>query len=246
VSLDSLRQLFDDAARGRFPRPDWRLDVMPAPERAAAAVVALTAHHVIAAGLQRDELERALDPADIAAPFNPTFLAWLGRRLEAKVGHIDATSLAPEPATTPAGWRKRRRPRTTSESGAPTGYEPTCGSIDRAMERLSSRSDEVLRAGSRSRWRSTMSKPATAVSGRASYKRPSAWFRWTKPCSRALRQATPDRFACCSRLAFDRSARNASSPGLRILRASQNYFGPKFQVKSSTKVWNRRPSTPTM
>lgn len=98
-----MRQLFDDAARGRFPRPDWRLDVMPAPERAAAAVVALTGHHVIAAGLEREELERAFDPDDIAAPFNPTFLAWLGRRLEATVGHIDAT-LARIGTGDNAGW----------------------------------------------------------------------------------------------------------------------------------------------
>jgi hypothetical protein len=32
-----------------------------------------------------------MDPEDIAAPFNPAFLAWLGGRLSAHVGHIDVT-----------------------------------------------------------------------------------------------------------------------------------------------------------
>jgi hypothetical protein len=64
---------------------------MRAPDRMAGAVVALTGHHVIASRLGRGELEAELDPHDIAAPFNPTFLAWLGRRLEASVGHIDVT-----------------------------------------------------------------------------------------------------------------------------------------------------------
>jgi hypothetical protein len=91
VGLERLRQLLDDAARGRFPSPRWGLDVVRAPERMAAAVVALTGHHVIAAPLGRDELDSQLDPDDVAAPFNPEFLAWLGRRLGAKVGHIDAT-----------------------------------------------------------------------------------------------------------------------------------------------------------
>jgi GNAT superfamily N-acetyltransferase len=64
---------------------------MAAVTRMAAAVVALTGHHVIATQLDKRELESQLDPHDIAAPFNPAFLAWLGQRLDARVGHVDVT-----------------------------------------------------------------------------------------------------------------------------------------------------------
>lgn len=54
-------------------------------------MVALTGHHVIAAGVDPDEARRQFDPDDIAAPFSPSFLAWLAHRLNARTGHIDAT-----------------------------------------------------------------------------------------------------------------------------------------------------------
>jgi hypothetical protein len=55
------------------------------------AVVAFTGHHIVAADVDEDEARSHLDPEDIAAPFNPAFLAWLGDRLGARVGHIDVT-----------------------------------------------------------------------------------------------------------------------------------------------------------
>jgi len=61
------------------------------PDRVAAAVVAFTGHHLVAADVDEGEARRRLDPDDLAAPFNPVFLAWLGRRLNARVGHIDVT-----------------------------------------------------------------------------------------------------------------------------------------------------------
>ena len=54
-------------------------------------MLAFTGHHIVAADVDQDEARRHLDPDDIAAPFNPVFLAWLGRRLDARVGHIDVT-----------------------------------------------------------------------------------------------------------------------------------------------------------
>src|SRR4029079_7377732 len=44
-----LAALLDAAARGRFPRPDGTLAVLPAPPGASMAVVGFTAHPVVAA-----------------------------------------------------------------------------------------------------------------------------------------------------------------------------------------------------
>ena len=81
----------ESAARGSFPPPEWGLEFVPAPPRLLGAVVAFTGHHVIAADVSAEEASTHLDIEDIAAPFNPAFLCWLGERLGARIGHIDAT-----------------------------------------------------------------------------------------------------------------------------------------------------------
>jgi GNAT superfamily N-acetyltransferase len=86
-----LREICEAAARGSFPDPEWNIELVASPDPPAAAVLAFTGHHVVAAPLHEDELRKQLDSQDIAAPFNPVFLAWLGQRLEARVGHIDVT-----------------------------------------------------------------------------------------------------------------------------------------------------------
>ena len=91
VSPDGLRRLCEGAARGSFPPPSWGVEILAAPPRLSGAVVAFTGHHVIAADVDAADVTRHLDPDDIAAPFNPAFLAWLGRRLGARIGHIDVT-----------------------------------------------------------------------------------------------------------------------------------------------------------
>lgn len=88
---DRLRELCEAAARGSFPPPVWGLEFVPPPALVLGAVVAFTGHHVIASDVDEDETLDKLDRSDIAAPFNPSFLAWLGGRLNAKVGHIDVT-----------------------------------------------------------------------------------------------------------------------------------------------------------
>lgn len=99
-SGERLRARCEAAARGSFPAPRWDVELVPAPPRLIGAVVAFTGHHVIAADLAEvaevaavgeEEVRRHLDPDDIAAPGNPVFLAWLGRRLRASVGHVDVT-----------------------------------------------------------------------------------------------------------------------------------------------------------
>lgn len=86
-----LRALCEGAARGDFPPVAWRTELVPAPARLVGAVVAFTGHHVVAADVDEREVDSQLDGADVAAPFNPAFLAWLGRRLDARVGHVDVT-----------------------------------------------------------------------------------------------------------------------------------------------------------
>jgi hypothetical protein len=94
ATSDPLRELCEAAARGSFPEPAWGLELVPAPARVRGAVVAFTAHHVIAADVDEEEARRHLDRNDVAAPFNPAFLAWLGTRLQARVGHIDVALAA--------------------------------------------------------------------------------------------------------------------------------------------------------
>jgi hypothetical protein len=88
---DRLRALFEAAARGSFPAPEWRLEFVPAPPQVRGAVVAFTGHHVLAADVEKKEAISHLDGGDIAAPFNPAFLAWLGQRMGVHVGHVDVT-----------------------------------------------------------------------------------------------------------------------------------------------------------
>lgn len=87
---DRLRELFEAAARHDFPPTDWGLEIVPPPARVLGAVFAFTAHHVLAAPLDGGDVVANLEKKDTAAPFNPRFLAWVGRRLGAKVGHVDA------------------------------------------------------------------------------------------------------------------------------------------------------------
>ncbi len=84
-----LREVCEAAARSSFPEPVWSLEFVPRPDRLAGAVVAFTGAHIVAADVDEAEARARLDPDDIAAVFNPVFLAWLGARLGARVGHID-------------------------------------------------------------------------------------------------------------------------------------------------------------
>jgi GNAT superfamily N-acetyltransferase len=93
-----LRTLLDAAARGSFPDPDGSVDVVPSPPGPVDAVVAFTAHHVVAADVDEQEIRAELDPDDVGAAALAPFIAWLGRRLGAEPGQLDlvlAASAAP-------------------------------------------------------------------------------------------------------------------------------------------------------
>src|SRR5262249_8580907 len=85
-----LVALLTDAARGVFPPADGTLAVGPAPEPHSGAVVAFTAHSVVATDLPADEVRAHLPDDDFGAPVSAPFLAWLGQALHSKPGMLDA------------------------------------------------------------------------------------------------------------------------------------------------------------
>jgi GNAT superfamily N-acetyltransferase len=58
-------------------------------------VCGFTAHHVISANVSHEEVLERIDPSDLGAALNPTFVTWLGRRLEAAPGSLDVVLAAP-------------------------------------------------------------------------------------------------------------------------------------------------------
>lgn len=89
-----LRHLVEDAAAGRFPLADGGTQVVASPDGPVHAVLAFTAHHVIAADVDPGEVSAHLDPDDIAAPMGAPFLAWLGARLDSVPGTLDVVLAA--------------------------------------------------------------------------------------------------------------------------------------------------------
>jgi len=84
-----LAGLLQAAAHGRFPPPDGTRAVVPAPPPYRGAVVAFTAHTVVAVDLPPDEIRACLPVADLGAPMAAPFLTWLGQRLGVGPGMID-------------------------------------------------------------------------------------------------------------------------------------------------------------
>jgi GNAT superfamily N-acetyltransferase len=92
-----LARLLMEAAADRFPAPDGRVEVMDSPPGPSDAVVAFTAHSVIAVGLDASEVHVRLDPADLGAAMSAEFLAWLAGRLGTRAGMLDLVMVAPQP-----------------------------------------------------------------------------------------------------------------------------------------------------
>ncbi|HEY8557816.1 MAG TPA: hypothetical protein VIM97_10810 [Actinomycetes bacterium] len=57
------------------------MEVWAAPTGPVDAVLALTAHHVVAAAVDPDLVAARLPDGDLSAPMGPAFLGWLGERL---------------------------------------------------------------------------------------------------------------------------------------------------------------------
>jgi GNAT superfamily N-acetyltransferase len=89
MTATDLPRLFADLARGTYPAADGRIEVVPRPVGAIAAVFAFTAHHVVAADLPPDWVREHCDPSDLSAPLGPRFLSALADRTGASPGAID-------------------------------------------------------------------------------------------------------------------------------------------------------------
>jgi GNAT superfamily N-acetyltransferase len=90
-----LIAILEQAARGRFPQPDGGISVLPPPPGRSDAVVAFTAHHVIAADVDQDDVHSHLPSRDLGAPMSAPFLEWLAHRLGTPAGSLDVVLAAP-------------------------------------------------------------------------------------------------------------------------------------------------------
>jgi len=84
-----LAAILAAAAQSCFPPPDGTLAVVPVPPPYRGAVVAFTAHTVVAVDLPPDEIRACLPVADLGAPMAAPFLTWLGQRLGTQPGMVD-------------------------------------------------------------------------------------------------------------------------------------------------------------
>lgn len=81
--------------QGRFPAPDFAVTIVDQPSRREAAVLATTAHVIIAADVSPEWVGEHLPPRDPGAAFNPPFLRALELHLDRRVNNIDVMTLAP-------------------------------------------------------------------------------------------------------------------------------------------------------
>ncbi len=95
MTAHRLVALLEDAAQGRFPAADGEIEVLPPPPGAAMAVVAFTAHHVIAADIDESWVREQLPAGDLRAPMSPRFLHGLGTRLGRGDDGVDVVLAAP-------------------------------------------------------------------------------------------------------------------------------------------------------
>jgi GNAT superfamily N-acetyltransferase len=106
VTPHPLAALLEDAARGTFPDPDGRVEMLPA-AGTAMAVVGFTAHYAIAADVPEAWLRERLPDGDLLAPLSAAFLAELGRKIDRRDDGIDvvlaAGGLDGEPALAETG-----------------------------------------------------------------------------------------------------------------------------------------------
>ena len=80
-SAHRLVAALESAGHGDFPIADGTIEVLPAPPGPAMAVVAFTAHHLIASSASEDWIRRQLNSGDLLAPMSPRFLTMLADQL---------------------------------------------------------------------------------------------------------------------------------------------------------------------
>ncbi len=98
--MSALAGILAAVAAGRPPPADGRVEVVPQ-DGATPAVVALTAHHVIAADVDPGWVRAQLPDGDLGAPTSAPFLAALAERLGRSAGTLDVVLVAPAAAGGP-------------------------------------------------------------------------------------------------------------------------------------------------
>jgi hypothetical protein len=89
-----LPMLLRSAALGSFPPADGAVEVLPPPQGPAEAVIAFTAHHVVAADVDPGWVAATLPSDDLGAPMKPAFLSLLARYLGTEAGALDVVLAA--------------------------------------------------------------------------------------------------------------------------------------------------------
>ena len=89
-----LADLLAAAAAGTYPAPDGRVEVISSPPGLADAVVAFTAHTVVAADVDADAVAAQLPVESLSAPLQPRFLSWLAGQLSTDAGSLDVVLVA--------------------------------------------------------------------------------------------------------------------------------------------------------
>lgn len=82
----SLTDILDDVAAGRFPPADGGVTILPQPSARDAGVIGFTAHAVIFIDADPDWVASQLPPGDLSGPLSPAFLQALCLRT-GRTGH---------------------------------------------------------------------------------------------------------------------------------------------------------------
>lgn len=90
----NLSDVIADCERGVFPPSDGQVTVLPAPKAGMAAVLAFTAHSVVAADVDAGWVAANLPAGDLSAPLCPPFLTALTDRLGLRVNNVDIVCVA--------------------------------------------------------------------------------------------------------------------------------------------------------
>ena len=99
----ALAVVMRDAARGRVPEPDGSIDVVRGtPEGALGALVMFTAHLVVAADVEPDEIHARVAPGNFASWTAPELFEWFGERVDGTSGSFDVVLVAPGERRSPA------------------------------------------------------------------------------------------------------------------------------------------------
>jgi RimJ/RimL family protein N-acetyltransferase len=89
-----LRRLLDDIAHGVYPDADGTVEFAEQPSPRDCGVLALTAHTVIFADVDREWMRGLLPAGDLSAPLNPPFLRALEERTGRRVNNVDMLAVS--------------------------------------------------------------------------------------------------------------------------------------------------------